>query len=305
MTCKHTKQQGELTWLDWRAERQQITMRGSKQVASLAELEASLVGEFARSVEAELRTMDEAAARAYANAIRTGDQDAMRALEAAQRATTGISREVAERIAASAREYTQLIVEAGFQAGANSIDLPELALTSEPSQSVIDATNRTATRMAQSVTRTQAARIQTTIRAGIEENLTTSEVQRLLRERGLDATRAQAIARTETARAYSDGQIASWEDSTIVQGKVWLVSPFACEFCEAAASEFATKQVGLRDNFYTVGQTITGIDGGTMTIGFDDVSGPPLHPNCRCSIDAALEPLPEIEGPGAFEVTVT
>ena len=305
MTCKHTKQKGELTWLDWRAEQQIVTMRGSKQVASLAELEAGMIGQFARSVEAELRLMDEAAARAYAQAIRTGDADALRALDAALRATTRISRDVAERIAASARDYTRLIVEAGFQAGANGIDVPELALTSEPSQSVIDATNRTAERMAQSVTRTQAARIQTTIRAGIEENLTTAEVQQLLRERGLDATRAQAIARTETARAYSDGQIAAWEDSNVVQGKVWLVSPFACQFCEAAAAEFATKQIGLRDNFYTIGQTITGIDGGTMTIGFDDVSGPPLHPNCRCSIDAALEPLPEIEGPGAFEVTVT
>ena len=287
-----------LYWLDWRAERQQITMRGSKQVASLAELEAELIGQFARSIERELRNMNESAAREFARALRRGGgnvQEALRQMQQTIRADTRISREVAAKIEIAAQQYTRLIVEAGFQAGANSIDVPELALTSEPSQSVIDATNRIASRLAQTVTRTEAQRIANTIRAGIEEDLTTAEMTRLLQERGLDATRAQAIARTETARAYTDGQIASWEDSNIVEGKVWLVSPFACEFCEAAAAEFATNQIGLRDNFYSIGQTITGIDGGTMTIGFDDVSGPPLHPNCRCSIDAALEPLPDTE----------
>jgi len=297
--CKSAAQP-RLHWLDWRAERQ-VVRYGEKQ-ESFADLESALMGQFSTQLERELRRMNDEAGRAYAAAIRTGDGDAMRALEAAQRAVITSRPEIAAQIAEVGREYTRLIVNAGFEAGAQGF----FDVSGEPSRSVIAATARASQRMADSVTRTQARLIGNAIRTGVEQDLTSREVQQLLRAGGLDADRAQAIARTETARAYSDGQIAAWRDTDgIVTGKTWLVSPFACEFCDAAAIEFGDKAIPLDQDFYPLGSQIIGESGKSLTIGFEAVSGPPLHPNCRCSIDAALEELPEGEGAGIFEVTVT
>ena len=282
------KSQPRLHWLDWRAERQMVRYAGKQE--SFADLEAALMEQFSAQLERELRRMNEDAARAYAQAIRTGDGDAMRALEAARRAVITSRPEIAAQIAQLGREYTQLIVDAGYEQGAQDF----FEISGEPSRSVIAATARASRRMADSVTRTQARLISNAIRTGVEEGLTSREVQNLLRAGGLDADRAQAIARTETARAYTDGQIAAWGDTDgMVTGKVWLVSPFACEFCDAAAVEFGDTPIPLDQDFYPLGTEIIGASGKSLTIGFDAVSGPPLHPNCRCSIGSALEDLPD------------
>lgn len=297
--CKSAAQP-RLHWLDWRAERQVV--RYATKQESFADLEAALMEQFSASLKRELERMNNGAAQAYAVAIRTGDGDAMRALEAAQRAVITERPEIAAQIAEVGREYTRLIVGAGYEQGSQGF----FEISGEPSRSVIAATARASTRMADSVTRTQARLIGNAIRVGVEEDLTSREVQRLLRAGGLDADRAQAIARTETARAYTDGQIAAWNDTNgVVTGKVWLVSPFACEFCEAAAVEFGDTPIPLDQDFYPLGTQIIGASGKSLTIGFEAVSGPPLHPNCRCSIDAALEELPDEADEAMFKVTVT
>jgi len=199
---------------------------------------------------------------------------------------------LAAQIVTVATPYSALITQAGFEAGAAQIPSPSIVdqlLAGEPSQRVIEASARTAQRMAQSVADTTAQRISDVITTGVEENLTGREVMTLLEESGISADRSQAIARTETANAYMEGQTASWEDSGVVTGKKWLVSPFACEFCEAASAAFATQAIGLRDSFYAQGTQLTGIKGGVMSLDFSTINGPPLHPNCRCDLLAELE----------------
>jgi len=97
----------------------------------------------------------------------------------------------------------------------------------------------------------------------------------------LRRSRALMIARTEVVRASTAGTLASW-DAAVKGGllsprsrKVWIVTDDdrLCRFC-------------------------LGMDGKTAMVGndfiggrFGKVSGPPLHPNCRCAIGIESVPV--------------
>lgn len=79
--------------------------------------------------------------------------------------------------------------------------------------------------------------------------------------------RSDMIARTETAFAENQGTIEGWRATGIVEGKEWLPDAEACPICEANAEQ------------------------GVIPIDEDFDSGddsPPAHPNCECSMLAAL-----------------
>ena len=84
--------------------------------------------------------------------------------------------------------------------------------------------------------------------------------------------RADMIARTETARADAQGNLAGYKASGQVESKEWLTAPDCCDECQEIDGEI----VGLDETFSTG----------------DD--GPPLHPNCRCSVLPVL--IEESEG---------
>ena len=71
------------------------------------------------------------------------------------------------------------------------------------------------------------------------------------------------IARTETAMADVQGNMAAYRASSVVTGKEWILGDDACEDC-VANSEVGS--IGLADLFPSG----------------DD--GPPAHPNCRCDL---------------------
>ena len=98
------------------------------------------------------------------------------------------------------------------------------------------------------------------------------------------------IARTEEARATMAGTEEAWRQSGIVEGKRWLAATDACEFCLAIAQEVneMTNSADLGGTFAVQGQAIAGIDGGTMQMSYGDVQSPPLHPHCRCDMEAIL-----------------
>lgn len=97
--------------------------------------------------------------------------------------------------------------------------------------------------------------------------------------------RAERIARTEASRSLNSGQVAAWEDMGVTRMK-WLVAPNPCEFCEAVGKQ--VNAVGLRDNFFDKGSTISGAKGGTLQLNYESVQGAPLHPNCRCAVEPIL-----------------
>ncbi len=293
--CKNCKEaKPPLWWIDFTAEKQVIVKDGITETFEATEARA--VRAFAEGIQADIDKVIEEVSRKLSASIRAGDTVTQRQLEEVQAALKASQRKLIADLANTAKPYAQTIAEAGLSQGASLVPSGSLdlgLLSGKASEFVVEATNRAAIRMARSVSDSLAERVSNIIRVGIEETATGTDVIGLLEEAGFDENRAQTIARTESARAYTDGQNAAWEASGVVKGKTWLVSPYACEFCEAAAKEFGEKSVGVKDAFYERGATITGASGATMALDFDDTSGPPLHPNCRCS----LLPVIDYEGP--------
>jgi HK97 family phage portal protein len=102
--------------------------------------------------------------------------------------------------------------------------------------------------------------------------------------------RALTIARTESQRASRRAEVEAWKASGVVTGKTWLLAPDPCEFCEAASEAFSNNAVDIDGSFYEQGSEIQGKDGGTMVADYESIDGPPLHPNCRCSL------MPQLDG---------
>ncbi len=76
----------------------------------------------------------------------------------------------------------------------------------------------------------------------------------------LPAYRTEAIARTETIRSSMGASNELYKEWGVEQ-KEWLISPGACDLCVA------------------LGETVIG-----TKEKFGDIEGPPLHPNCRCTL---------------------
>jgi hypothetical protein len=143
------------------------------------------------------------------------------------------------------------------------------------------------TRLADGVGDSTEVRVRTLLGKGLEEGKTIDELAADLEDKGFDSKRARVIARTESARGYVQGQVEAWKQSGVVTGKKWLVAPDPCPFCEAIGSAGATK--GMSDTFINIGESLTAADGSRFVIDFENVSGPPLHPNCRCDLIPVLE----------------
>lgn len=143
--------------------------------------------------------------------------------------------------------------------------------------------------LSKSVSETVNERIKTELSDGV---LAGETVQQLTdRVRGtmteMSGVSAERIARTETSRAFGAAREASWKESGEVWGKRWLLAPDACAWCREMAKK--VNAVPLGTPFASKGSTISDGLGNKMTIDFDDVQGPPLHPNDRCDMVMVME----------------
>jgi HK97 family phage portal protein len=151
--------------------------------------------------------------------------------------------------------------------------------------------DRASTRLAIGMNQTTEIRMRSLLGDGLTQGETIPQLsERIRTSTGFEPARAETIARTESARAYVQGQEEAWKQSGVVEGKQWLLAPDACEFCRAAAREFSTKTVPLGQPFFARGSTLAGVAGGTMRLDYDDVQGAPLHPNCRCDVVPVVKP---------------
>jgi HK97 family phage portal protein len=88
--------------------------------------------------------------------------------------------------------------------------------------------------------------------------------------------RAQIIARTETARAFNEGNLETFKQVPTVAGKQWLVASNPCRYCREASEQTKTNAKSLDDPFV--------VDVGKVKVRRVEVQAPPLHPNCRCGL---------------------
>ena len=137
------------------------------------------------------------------------------------------------------------------------------------------------------------ALIEDTIRnveAGLDADFTVeAEVEKLIQSHSVSRTRAEMIARTESAKAFHEGQIDTWKQTGIVKRKRFLLAPGACQFCQAVDKMFGEQgdAIPIDQPFVKSGQTIQGTAGGTMSVKMDSQGG--VHPNCRCGMTAELD----------------
>jgi SPP1 gp7 family putative phage head morphogenesis protein len=82
------------------------------------------------------------------------------------------------------------------------------------------------------------------------------------------SSRAEMIARTETAFADVEGNMIAYRESGMVAGKQWILGPEPCEICQANAEQGT---IDLEDDFESG----------------DDA--PPAHPHCECDVIPVLE----------------
>ena len=117
------------------------------------------------------------------------------------------------------------------------------------------------------------------------------ELKRLKSSGDFSKGRASTIARTESANAYLEGQTDSWKQSDMVIGKHFLVAPGACQFCKAVGNLYGPgkKSLPVEAPVLKSGQTLKGVDGGSMTVKLDSQGH--VHPNCRCDMVAQIREL--------------
>ena len=93
--------------------------------------------------------------------------------------------------------------------------------------------------------------------------------------------RADRVATTEAFRVANMAGREAYRQSG-VENLVWYTADDGdvCEFC----AELHGTVVGIDDNFYDLGDTATGAEGGSLAIDYTDIVGGALHPNCRCQV---------------------
>jgi HK97 family phage portal protein len=192
------------------------------------------------------------------------------------------------------REVAELIEPAlmvNFQRGGSTglrvlrIELPEWIEAPE----VIDALRTESYAFAKKINDTAAGQLSATLQEGVEAG----EHIEQLRKRVSDvydgwrsAHKSEMIARTETARAFSLGEVEAWKQTGVVEVKRWDATGDACPFC----LEMNGKEVPVDDAYWKEGDEMSidweGARDGQIRLGFGygDVIGPPLHPNCRCAM---------------------
>jgi hypothetical protein len=195
----------------------------------------------------------------------------------------------------------KMVASSGASGDPSDPRLPNLEVTFQPARDDLRAyaqseSVRLARTAAAGVNRYTSVRVGEILGDGIADGETidqlASRVQDWAGEKG-DADRATrnravTIARTEAQRATRKAELEAWKSTGIVEGKTWLLAPDPCEFCEAAAKAFESKAVGLEDSFYQKGETLEGADGGALVLDYEAIDAPPLHPNCRCSMEPKL-----------------
>jgi hypothetical protein len=207
------------------------------------------------------------------------------------------------------RPYIASAMENGAAAGLRSIadiaKTPAVAQigwsSAELGKYVEQASTRLASRAADAVNATTQVRIGDLLGEGLKNGESISQLAKRVEEWAageasddddadtMTRRRATTIARTEAARAHSNAQLEAWKSTGIVVGKRWLLAPDACEFCKAAFDQYGQDGAGLDEPFYKKGETLTGSDGESeLEFDFEDIEGPPLHPNCRCATIAVL-----------------
>ena len=111
---------------------------------------------------------------------------------------------------------------------------------------------------------TTREQLRETIEKAFTDETPMADLQKSIQEAGtFSDARAEMIARTETVRAQTGGQVKAWKETGLVKSVKLQLSSLhqadgCCEACDVEAAKGA--------------------------VSLDEIEEPPLHPNCRCAL---------------------
>jgi len=128
------------------------------------------------------------------------------------------------------------------------------------------------------------------LRAGMAEGETLRDLSKRIKTvfNNKQAWESDRIARTETCRAQMFATEQSMIQSGVVKAKIWSAAGDPCPWC----SEMEGRTMALGEPYFTEFDSMNvetvgaGGEPKTQTLSFEfgAVDGPPLHPNCRCTL---------------------
>lgn len=186
------------------------------------------------------------------------------------------------------REQLSRLFVSGFNHGVQDVHsrnpMSFMSALTEPARARMESFQ---SRAFASTTETVTRAVRSTLADGIGQGESIPELTSRAQDLMGSATKyaPERIARTESARAYLTSREDAWKESGVVERKEWLLSADPCEFCEAMAGKYA--EVG--EAFIPKGGTLTGTDGGVLSIDYTALDTPPAHPGCRCSLGAVFK----------------
>jgi hypothetical protein len=144
---------------------------------------------------------------------------------------------------------------------------------------------------AQSASATSAKRLSKIFYDGAADQLTPSMIAKNIIESGLTQSdaRSKMLAHTGAIWAYNEGAVQRYGEAGVAVVE-WLTADddLKCPFC----ADMAGKRIKTGEPFFSAGDKLSS-DTFTMKIPFGsrgfDVSHPPLHPNCRCTVIPIFE----------------
>ena len=140
-----------------------------------------------------------------------------------------------------------------------------------------------ALKLGESTSQTTVDDVDSILKNWSENEGTSADLKSILKDYfdSSEKDRVDMIARTEVSRAVGFAQETVYQEVG-AEGKQWITAEDekVCEFC----AEMDGKTTGVSDNFWDQGDSMMGSKGGSLDLGFDDVSSPPLHPDCRCDL---------------------
>lgn len=193
--------------------------------------------------------------------------------------------------AAYAPIYEQMIEEFGQQAVLMVSATGEFDMTDE---AVSDFYNDRSERIAKDVNLETEKQLRATLSEGINAGESVDQLSdRVNTTMGNIAEyRGRRIARTESIRTNTFADVQGWTQTGQVSYKEWSIAGGdACIWC---LSMDGTK-TQLQTNYFDVGDSLfTEDENGNqqrLDISYENIQGPPIHPNCRCVLLPVLRDL--------------
>jgi len=192
-----------------------------------------------------------------------------------------------EWAARSSQDITPILAGLMMDAG-DAASTAELGVKFDLSNAdVIDFIRKYAFKFADKISSTSAGDVREILTEAETEGWSLSELSEHLQDKfeAWDSTRADMIARTETIRAANAGALESYKQAGITR-KVWIADGDACPYCAGLDGTV----ISIDEPFLEQGTKYQPDGAKTpLSIDYEDVDGPPAHPNCRCAVRAEVD----------------